>query len=128
MRCLLDTHVLLWWMTKLRVLTQSLRDFLDDRSNDLVLSVVVPWELAIKTGKGKLDGHPILREIQFGQLKDDLEILPAQVSQVIRAGLLPPHHRDPFDRLLAAQALDLEIPIVSIDSVFDLYGVERIWY
>ena len=57
MRCLLDTHVLLWWMTKPRVLTQSLRDFLDDRSNDLVLSVAVPWELAIKTGKGKLDGQ-----------------------------------------------------------------------
>jgi PIN domain nuclease of toxin-antitoxin system len=115
-------------MTKPKVLSPSLRDFLDDRSNDLLLSVATPWELAIKTNTGKLDGHQILREIEFGQLKQDLRILPTEISHVIRAGLLPLHHRDPFDRLMVAQALILEIPIVSCDKIFDRYGVQRIWY
>jgi PIN domain nuclease of toxin-antitoxin system len=127
MRCLLDTHVLLCWITKPKLLSPSLREFLDDRANDLLLSVATPWELAIKTNSGKLDARQILREIEFGQLKVEFHILHAEVSQVIRAGLLPLHHRDPFDRLLAAQALELDIPIVSRDKIFDSYGVRRIW-
>jgi PIN domain nuclease of toxin-antitoxin system len=127
MRFLLDTHTLLWWVTAPEVLPQFLRVFLDDPSNELLLSVAVPWELAIKTNTGKLDAHQILCDIESGQLKMELEVLRAEISHVIRAGLLPLHHRDPFDRLLAAQALDLRIPIVSRDRVFDLYGVKRIW-
>jgi PIN domain nuclease of toxin-antitoxin system len=128
MRCLLDTHTLLWWMTKPEVLSAGLRDLLDDRSNELLLSVVTPWEIAIKTNSGKLDGHPVLRKIESSPLNEDAKILRTEVSQVIRAGLLPFHHRDPFDRLLAAQALELGIPIVSKDGIFELYGVRRIWY
>jgi PIN domain nuclease of toxin-antitoxin system len=108
-------------------LPRTLRDLLDDRTNELLLSVAVPWELAIKTNAGKLEAHQILLDIESGQLNPDLQILRAEVSHVIRAGLLPLHHRDPFDRLLAAQALDLKIPIVSRDRVFELYGVNRIW-
>jgi PIN domain nuclease of toxin-antitoxin system len=128
MRCLLDTHTLLWWMTKPEVLSAGLRDLLDDRSNELLLSVVTPWEIAIKTNSGKLDGHPVLRKIESSPLNEDAKISRTEVSQVIRAGLLPFHHRDPFDRLLAAQALELGIPIVSKDGIFELYGVRRIWY
>jgi PIN domain nuclease of toxin-antitoxin system len=127
MRYLLDTHTLLWWVSTPEALPPSLRDLLDDRSNELLLSIATPWELAIKTNSGKLDATQILRDIESGQLKGDVEVLLAQVSQAIRAGLLPLHHRDPFDRLLAAQALDLGIPLVSRDPVFDLYGVQRIW-
>jgi PIN domain nuclease of toxin-antitoxin system len=127
MKYLLDTHTLLWWVTEPEVLPQSLRDFLDDPSNELLLSVAIPWELAIKTNTGKLDASQILREIEYGQLKIDLQVLRAEISHVIRAGLLPLHHRDPFDRLLAAQALELGIPIVSRDRIFDRYGVQRIW-
>lgn len=127
MKCLLDTHALLWWVTTPEVLSPALLDLLSDRSNELLLSVAVPWELAIKTNTGKLDAGKILREIEFGRLKEDLQMLPAEVSHVIRAGMLPLHHRDPFDRLLAAQALELGVPIVSLDTKFDLYGVKRIW-
>ena len=127
MRCLLDTHSLLWWITKPEILPPSLCIFLDDPSNDLLLSVAVPWELAIKTKTGTLDATLVLREIQRGQLSVDLQVLRAEVSHVIRAGLLPLHHRDPFDRLLTAQALELGIPIVSCDRIFDVYGVKRIW-
>ncbi|MFZ1087525.1 MAG: type II toxin-antitoxin system VapC family toxin [Terracidiphilus sp.] len=123
----MDTHTLLWWMTKPKVLSPSLRDFLDDSSNDLLLSVATPWELAIKTNTRKLDAHRILQDIQYGRLSVELSFLHAEISHVIRAGLLPLHHRDPFDRLLAAQALVLGIPIISRDGIFDRYGVQRIW-
>jgi PIN domain nuclease of toxin-antitoxin system len=127
MKYLLDTHTLLWWVTAPEALPLSLRGFLDDTSNELLLSVAVPWELAIKTNAGKLDAHQILRDIEFGQLEQDLKVLRVEISHVIRAGFLPLHHRDPFDRLLAAQALELGIPVVSRDKIFDLYGVQRIW-
>jgi PIN domain nuclease of toxin-antitoxin system len=127
MRYLLDTHTFLWWVTEPEVLPQTLRDFLDDPSHELLLSVVIPWELAIKTNSGKLDARQILRDLELGQLDQDLQVLRVEISHVIRAGFLPLHHRDPFDRLLAAQALELAIPIVSRDRIFDLYGVKRIW-
>lgn len=127
MKYLLDTHALLWWVSTPELLPPSLRDLLDDRSNELLLSIVTPWELAIKTNTGKLDAGQILRDIESDRLKGDVEILSAQVSHVIRAGMLPLHHRDPFDRLLAAQALELAIPIVSRDRIFDRYGAQRIW-
>jgi PIN domain nuclease of toxin-antitoxin system len=119
---------LLWWLSTPELLPPSLRYLLDDRSNELLLSIVTPWELAIKSNTGKLDAGQILRDIESGQLKGDVEILLAQVSHVIRAGMLPLHHRDPFDRLLTAQALELAIPIVSRDRIFDRYGVQRIWF
>jgi PIN domain nuclease of toxin-antitoxin system len=127
MKYLLDTHTVLWWFTRPELLPPALLDLLEDRANELFLSVAAPWELAIKTNTGKLDATKILRELQSGPLQVDLHILRAELSHVIRAGMLPLHHRDPFDRLMAAQALELGIPIVSRDRVFDLYGVNRIW-
>lgn len=127
MKYLLDTHTLLWWVTRPEFLPPTLLGRVEDRANELFLSVAAPWELAIKTNTGKLDASKILRELEFGQLKLDLQMLHAELSHVIRAGMLPLHHRDPFDRLMAAQALELGIPIVSRDPVFDLYGVQRIW-
>ena len=127
MRYLLDTQTLLWWITKPNVLSPSMRDFLDDRSNELFLSVVIPWELAIKTRTGKLDAHQILREIEFGQLMQDLQVLYADISHVIRAGLLPLHHRDPFDRLLIAQSLEEKLPLLSSDASLAPYGADIRW-
>jgi len=127
MRYLLDTPTLLWWVSAPEVLPPTLIDLLDDRGNELLLSIATAWELAIKTNSGKLDTRPILRDIESGQLKGDVEMLATMPSHVIRAGLLPLHHRDPFDRLLAAQALELKVPLLSRDKIFDLYGVERIW-
>lgn len=127
MRCLVDTHTLLWWITSPEELPQSLLDLLDDRSNDLLLSIATPWELAIKTNTGKLNATQILRDLETGRLAEDMDILPTTVSHAIKASLLPLHHRDPFDRLLAAQALELRIPILSRSRIFDRYGVKRIW-
>ena len=83
--------------------------------------------MAIKNATGKLNATYILDNFEVLLKQGRYSMLDATVRQVIRAGTLPPHHRDPFDRLLAAQALDLRIPIVSRDRVFDLYGVQRIW-
>jgi PIN domain nuclease of toxin-antitoxin system len=69
MKYLLDTHTFLWWVTAPEVLPLTLRDFLDDPFHELLLSVAVPWELAIKTNSGKLDARQILRDIELGQLE-----------------------------------------------------------
>ena len=127
MTYLLDTHVLLWWIGQPEILPQSLLALLEDLNNQLLLSIASPWELAIKMNSGKLNARQILRDLEAGKLEDSIGWVPTQVGHVIRAGLLPLHHRDPFDRLIVAQALELHVPVVSQDRVFELYGVKRIW-
>ena len=114
-------------VTAPELLPGSALNFLDDLSNQILMSIVTPWELAIKNGTGKLDAGQILLDIESGRLNQDVHLLSAEISHVIAAGGLPLHHRDPFDRLLIAQALNLGIPIISNDKTFDLYGVQRIW-
>jgi PIN domain nuclease of toxin-antitoxin system len=108
-------------------LSSAARKIVEDSSSGLLLSIATPWELAIKTNLGKLDAGKILRDFDQLTSSGSYQVLDTRVSHVIRAGMLPLHHRDPFDRLLAAQALELRLPIVSRDRVFDLYGVPRIW-
>jgi PIN domain nuclease of toxin-antitoxin system len=124
---LIDTHVLLWIADAPEKLSGKAREIIPDPGNQIFLSIATPWELAIKTNNGKLDASGLLSDLEAGMFAADLEILPASVSQVIRAGLLPLHHRDPFDRLLIAQALDQRLPILSKDRLLDHYGVRRIW-
>ncbi len=127
MIALLDTHVLRWWLDDPRKISPAARLAIGDKSNGMMISAVVPWELAIKTGIGKLKGgsflarwNEILQVQGFGELT-------INSSDAIRAGLLPLHHRDPFERMLVAQAQATGWPIVSADPVFDTYGVRRIW-
>ena len=81
----------------------------------------------MKETVGKLDASEILDNFERVVLQAGYSILDTTIRHVIRGGRLPLHHKDPFDRLMAAQALELGIPIVSRDTVFDLYGVKRIW-
>jgi PIN domain nuclease of toxin-antitoxin system len=127
MRYLLDTHTLLWALESPRKLSGAARKIVEDPASKLLLSIATPWELAIKTNSGKLDAAKILEKFDLFVSSGSYELLQASISHVISAGFLPPHHRDPFDRLLAAQALDLKLPLVSRDSIFDSYGVKRIW-
>jgi len=127
MRCLLDTHVLLWTLETPEKLSPPIRKIIDDPASELLLSLATPWELAIKTNTGKLAAGEILRQFDHLISSGDYGLVETKVSHVIRAGMLHLHHRDPFDRLLAAQALDLRVPLLSRDRVFDLYGVKRIW-
>jgi PIN domain nuclease of toxin-antitoxin system len=124
---LLDTHVFLWIADAPEKLSRKASEIIRNPDNQIFLSIATPWELAIKSKNGKLDAAGLLRDLEAGVFEGDLEILPVSVSQVIRAGSLPLHHRDPFDRLLIAQALDQRMPILSKDRLLDRYGVQRIW-
>jgi PIN domain nuclease of toxin-antitoxin system len=127
MTYLLDTHVFLWLLRTPEALPAAVREVAADRSKALVLSAITPWEMAIKQTTGKLNAAEILDNFERVTAQAGLSILETTVRQVIRGGRLPLHHKDPLDRLLAAQALDLRIPLISRDQVFDLYGVKRIW-
>jgi PIN domain nuclease of toxin-antitoxin system len=127
MTYLLDTHVFLWLLRTPEVLPTAVLDVAENRSHTLVLSAVTPWEMAIKETTGKLNAAEVLDNFERVAAQAGLSILETTVRQVIRGGKLPLHHKDPFDRMLAAQALDLRIPLISHDQVFDLYGVKRIW-
>jgi PIN domain nuclease of toxin-antitoxin system len=127
MIALLDTHTLRWWLDEPGRLSQPAQALLGNNANILAVSSVVPWELAIKTRTGKFDSEMLLSKWQEIVEVQGFVELPIEASHAIRAGLLPLHHRDPFDRVLVAQAQATGWPVVSADSVFDHYGVRRIW-
>jgi PIN domain nuclease of toxin-antitoxin system len=127
MRYLLDSHTLLWTIDSPTKLSKLARSIIDNPASELFVSIATPWELAIKTNSGRLDVRELLQEFDRSLSSAGYALLETKVPQVVRAGMLPLHHRDPFDRLIAAQALELGLPLVSRDQVFDLYGVTRIW-
>ena len=128
MRLLLDTHTLFWSVDNPSKVSATAMAALQDSNNDRLLSAATIWELAIKVGQGK-----IALSMPYGQwmataIADlKLEILPVTVEYAERQSALPPHHKDPFDRLMISQALVDGIAIVSSDVAFDSYGVTRIW-
>jgi PIN domain nuclease of toxin-antitoxin system len=127
MTYLLDTHTFLWIIQTPKVLPSSVQNICKNRSATLLISIVTPWEMAIKSSLGKLDAAYVLDNFEFLLTQGGFTMLGTAIRHVIRGGRLPSHHRDPFDRLLAAQALDLRVPLLSRDAIFDLYGVKRIW-
>jgi PIN domain nuclease of toxin-antitoxin system len=127
MTYLLDTHTFLWQIKSPEVIPDFARAVLRDRSATILISLVTPWEIAIKIATGKLDAADLLTDFESRVTRAHFTLLQTTVSQVVKSGALPLHHRDPFDRLLIAQALDLRIPIVGSDRIFDRYGVQRIW-
>jgi PIN domain nuclease of toxin-antitoxin system len=127
MPVLADTHALRWWLDGSGTLSPAAREVFASKSEQIVISAVVPWELAIKTRIGKLNVGPLLQRWQEMIEAQNYTEIPIDAALAIRAGLLPLHHRDPFDRMLAAQAQATGWPIVSADPVFERYGVRRIW-
>jgi PIN domain nuclease of toxin-antitoxin system len=124
---LLDTHVLLWWLQGGSNLSLRARTIVVDPAAKVLVSAASAWEIAIKFKAGKLDAgglvarfHSILEENRFVEL-------PVSVTHAIRAGLLEGIHKDPFDRMLVAQAQVENVPIVSNDKVFDRFSVRRVW-
>ncbi|MHC5718853.1 MAG: type II toxin-antitoxin system VapC family toxin [Nostoc sp.] len=128
MNFLLDTHTLIWWSIDPVKLSQQARNLLDDRSNTLFLSIISVWEIQIKLQIGKLTlKMPLSELIKDQQETNDLQLLPIELTHIYALTNLPNHHRDPFDRLLIAQATVEKVPIVSIDSDFDRYPIQRLW-
>jgi len=126
-KLLLDTHTAIWALDAPGSLGSKGRQLIEDPSNEILISPIVPWEIAIKSNKGKIAPHALVTD--FLNLMRKQDFIPIQITPLhaIRSGLLPFHHRDPFDRMLAAQSLELGVPLISIDTIFDLYGVNRIW-
>lgn len=128
MRLLLDTHAFLWWVDDAPQLSARARKAIADPGNECLLSLASCWEMAIKVslGKLKLQGT-VERFIPEQMVTNNFSSLDVAFRHVARVAGLPFHHRDPFDRLLAAQAGEESIPIVSADPIFQQYGVKRIW-
>lgn len=128
MRVLLDTHTLIWAVDDPGRLTPAAVVALQDPANQLMVSAATVWEVAIKTGTGKLSLSGPYRQWMTKALTDlGAALVPVDVEYADRQAGLPFHHRDPFDRLLVAQALVENVPLVSGDAQFDPYGVTRIW-
>lgn len=128
MNVLLDTHALLWSYAAPQRLSQTARDCILDAADRKWVSVVSVWEIAIKLSIGKLtyveDFDAFVKEAIFDNRFELLDIDPSHASESTR---LPWAHKDPFDRMLAAQARVEKMPLVSADMVMDKYGITRIW-
>lgn len=128
MRLLLDTHAFLWFLAGDRRLPPSARRRIGDAANEKLLSIASVWEMAIKVSLGKLTLQDPLRVVvDRGASDNGIVILGLSTRHAVRVAELPWHHRDPFDRLLAAQALEEALTVVARDATFDMYGVRRVW-
>jgi PIN domain nuclease of toxin-antitoxin system len=127
MRVLLDTHTFLWWDGDPGKLSARSREVCQNPENTLLLSTASVWEIQIKMQLGKLKVDLPLAVLIEQQLENGIEILPVQVAHVLELGNLPVHHKDPFDRLLNAQARIEDAAFMSADPVVAQYPVEVIW-
>jgi PIN domain nuclease of toxin-antitoxin system len=128
MALLLDTHAFLWWVDNAPQLTKRARTAIGQPGESCFVSLASCWEIAIKVSLGKLTVPSSLDRFVAEQMAiNGFEPLAITLGHVARVAALPFHHRDPFDRLLAAQALDRDLAIVSADPVFRQYGVRRVW-
>ena len=125
---LLDTHAFLWWVADSTKLSASAHRAIGDEDNDVFVSAASAWEIATKHRLGKLPGAEALAVDIVGTISDQgFDKLPIGVEDAARAGALPGIHRDPFDRVLIAQAMRRNLVLISNESRFDQYGVLRLW-
>ena len=128
MRLLLDTHTLLWWLFDDPQLSAKARALIADPGNTVLVSTASAWEVAIKHRIGKLPeaGEAVRR---FASLIREarMEALPIGIEHALQAGSFSMAHRDPFDRMLAAQSLIEGVPLVTQDPAFGAFGVETVW-
>ncbi len=128
MRILLDTHAFLWFILDDPQLSPHARTLIEDPTTEVEISPASYWEIAIKIGKKKYSLPEPYERFMAGQIaENEFQILPIEIRHTSLLTSMPMHHNDPFDRLLIAQALVEQTPIVSIDAAFDPYGVTRLW-
>jgi len=128
MRLLLDTHSFLWFAEDDPRLSATARALIEDAANEVLLSLGSVWEIAIKVSRGKLQlDQPLLTLVQQEVRLDGMVLLAITLDHLAVVSTLPFHHRDPFDRLLVAQAQVEAVPLVSVDTALDSYGITRLW-
>ena len=128
MRVLLDTHTFLWWLDGDRRLSRRGRAAVEDEDNLVFVSAASAWELATKARLGKLPGAiDVATDVQGCLARQRFLELPISVGHAQRAGGLRIDHRDPFDRILIAQAQMEDLPIVTNEALFEGFGITRLW-
>lgn len=128
MRILLDTCTFLWWITDDHRLSQRSIELISDGNNELLFSAASGWEIAIKAGLGRLDvPDPLDRFVSEHLFRNHISVLPVQLSHALHVYTLPQLHRDPFDRLLVAQAQVERLPLLSSDRRLAEYDVDVLW-
>ena len=128
MRLLLDTHTFIWLDASPDQLSAEAHDLLQDPGNDLLFSIVSAWEIQIKAQLGRLDLRCDLAGIlQEQQESNGIELLPITLPHILRLSELPPHHGDPFDRLLISQARVEDIILVTKDENISKYPIDVLW-
>ena len=128
MRILLDSHAFLWFVLRKPQLSRTADALISDPTNEILVSPATYWEIAIKVGKNKLDLMTSYDNfMRQGIEGNDFTILPIETRHTSLLTTMKPHHSDPFDRLIIAQAMVEQVPVLSIDAAFDLYSVTRLW-
>jgi PIN domain nuclease of toxin-antitoxin system len=128
MNLLLDTHAILWFFWDDPLLSASAKQLIVDPNNQKLVSVASCWEIAIKVAVGKIKlGEPTRTFLPREIAQNNFSVLPISIVHATAVEALPMHHRDPFDRLLVAQAQIEQLDLVSIDAAFDAYLVKRHW-
>jgi PIN domain nuclease of toxin-antitoxin system len=125
---LLDTHALLWWLDGDASLSQIAREAIADEANEIFLSAALAWEITTKHRLGKLPGAaPVAADVGACVSRQGFLELPIMMAHAQKAGSLAGPHRDPFDRMLIAQAMLESLVLVSNELAFDDYGMRRLW-
>ncbi len=128
MQVLLDTHTLIWFVLDSPQLSLSVKRLIEDENNEKLLSIASIWEMAIKQNTGKLSFGLLFKEFVEQQLNlNSIDLLNINLDHIDVVSTLPHHHRDPFDRLIIAQAMVEKISILSADAAFDAYSIQRLW-
>lgn len=128
MNVLLDTHAFLWRVTNNPQISEKARHIIEDKGNRIYFSAASAWEITIKAGTGKLSlPEPPGKYIPGRLTRNYFEALPILLSHTLQIGSLPPHHRDPFDRILIAQSQIEALPILTVDEQITRYEVMTLW-
>jgi PIN domain nuclease of toxin-antitoxin system len=127
-KVILDTQVLIWWANDISNISDLVQNIIFDVDNELLVSLASIWEIQIKVSLGKLGLPRPLADIIATQVSENqIKIMQIELSHIYTLDLLPPYHRDPFDRIIIAQAMNEKISIASIDKAFDAYSIDRVW-
>ena len=128
MKYLIDTHALLWIVTKNKKLSKKVKDIYLNSENQIFISLASLWEMAIKINLKKLSINEPLKDFVKNQIKsNDINILDIKTKHILLLENLPYYHKNPFDRLIISQSINEQIPLLSFDKVFDKYSIKRIW-
>ena len=126
-KAIADTHALIWWLNGDSQLSKVAERFIRSSVNEILVSAATAWELSIKNRSGKLDVQPLLDQFEQAMEQQGFDLLPISIDHALRAGALPLHHSDPFDRMLVAQAQAENVALITSDKAFTPYGIRCIW-